>query len=260
MQLQKILREDYGYPNVEVINAGVPGYMSWEYVTAFEFRLLSLEPDLVIVYESTNDVTLRLIDPKFYNSINIVRGLWTTSPPDFPTSAIYRFIAIKLGWMRDPNEYHYDDLGFAPITNINTCWQDKTLDHCPSLNDMSKDQLLKINPPIYYEHNIRSLIGIAQAHGVKIMLSTWAYFPDPLPDNEEQYMIYPDRQKAVAEHNQILQKLGEDLGVLFYDLQSNMPYNPDLWRDGRHMSALGAKEQAMEFAEFLIEQNVIPEP
>src|SRR5688500_11275167 len=29
-QLQKLLKEEYGYRNVEVINAGVPGYNSWE--------------------------------------------------------------------------------------------------------------------------------------------------------------------------------------------------------------------------------------
>lgn len=259
-QLQKILRDDYGYTNVEVINAGVPGYTTWEYLAAFEFRLLALQPDLVIVYESTNDITLRYIDPKFYNSLNMVRGMWNTKPPQLPVSALYRLIALKLDWMTDPNQYNYDDVDFVPITSVSQCWQDKTLDHCPSLDDMSKDDLLAANPPVYYESNLRSLIGIAKTAGVKVLLSTWAYFPDPLPGNEEQYMTYPDRQNAVAEHNEILRKLGDELGVLYYDLEGNIPHNADFWLDGRHMRPAGAHEQASEYAKFLVDQQAIPQP
>jgi hypothetical protein len=48
-QLNKILAEDFAYRNVEVINAGVVAYNSWESLINFQFRVLDLDPDLVIV-------------------------------------------------------------------------------------------------------------------------------------------------------------------------------------------------------------------
>src|SRR6266508_477073 len=65
-QLEKLLKEDYGYQNVQVINAGVPGYNSWEMLVNLEFRVLDLDPDLVIIYEGTNDVHARLVEPSAY--------------------------------------------------------------------------------------------------------------------------------------------------------------------------------------------------
>src|SRR4030095_5891296 len=65
-QLEKLLKEEYGYQNVQVINAGVPGYNSWEILVNLEFRVLDLDPDLVIIYENTNDVHARLVVPEAY--------------------------------------------------------------------------------------------------------------------------------------------------------------------------------------------------
>ena len=61
-QLQKHLR-DLGYGAVDVINAGVPGYTSWESLINLEFRVLDINPDLVIVYDALNDVHARLVRP-----------------------------------------------------------------------------------------------------------------------------------------------------------------------------------------------------
>ena len=43
--LNRILKADYGYANVEVINAGVGGYTTWESLINLEYRILDLEPD-----------------------------------------------------------------------------------------------------------------------------------------------------------------------------------------------------------------------
>src|SRR5687768_393049 len=69
-QLEKLLKENYGYQNVQVINAGVPGHNSWEILVNLEFRVLDLDPDLVIIYEGTNDVHARLVEPSAYRGDN----------------------------------------------------------------------------------------------------------------------------------------------------------------------------------------------
>src|SRR5688500_5241789 len=80
-QLQKLLTEEYGYQNVEVINAGVPGYNSWEILINLEFRVLDLNPDLVIIYEGTNDVHARLVEPSAYRGDNSRRRQPWHLPP-----------------------------------------------------------------------------------------------------------------------------------------------------------------------------------
>ena len=72
-QLEKLLKEDYGYQNVQVINAGVPGYNSWEMLVNLEFRVLDLNPDLVIIYEGVNDVHARLVEPSAYRGDDLGR-------------------------------------------------------------------------------------------------------------------------------------------------------------------------------------------
>jgi hypothetical protein len=45
-QLERQLRETYGRTNVEVINAGVGGYNSWEILINLQFRVLDLQPTM----------------------------------------------------------------------------------------------------------------------------------------------------------------------------------------------------------------------
>ncbi len=69
-QLQDILRQQYGYSNVEVINAGVIGYTSWETFINLSLRVIELEPDMVIIYDGTNDVSARTATADCYAGDN----------------------------------------------------------------------------------------------------------------------------------------------------------------------------------------------
>jgi lysophospholipase L1-like esterase len=54
-QLEAILRQEVG-PNIQVINAGVPGYVALNEVTFVCADLLDLQPDVVVVVDGLNDV------------------------------------------------------------------------------------------------------------------------------------------------------------------------------------------------------------
>ena len=103
--MQTILRDEYGYSNVQVINAGVVAYASWDTLANFEFRVLDLDPDIVIVYHAINDVIARLVDPAYYNGLNPARGIWRQNMKLSP-SVLYRCPSIFWGcptpanWMR----------------------------------------------------------------------------------------------------------------------------------------------------------------
>jgi lysophospholipase L1-like esterase len=59
--LERHLRERYG-DHVEVINAGVPGYSVFQSKINYVYRIRSLDPDIVVVYHTWNDM-------KFYTAL-----------------------------------------------------------------------------------------------------------------------------------------------------------------------------------------------
>jgi lysophospholipase L1-like esterase len=57
-RLQALLQAKYPDVNIQVINAGVGGYVITDSLKNLEHRVLPLEPDLVIFYEANNDMAL----------------------------------------------------------------------------------------------------------------------------------------------------------------------------------------------------------
>jgi lysophospholipase L1-like esterase len=244
-QLQNILRDEHGYSSVEVINGGMVGYSSWETLANFAFRTLELEPDMVILYDSVNDIIPReQISVDCYRGhnallgLNATKGFWVERDDPFSPSVLYRLIAVNLGWMPNP-------------LALNS-WFEPPRAEC-QLDDLTLDQRVANNPPIYFERNLRNTIALAQANDIQAVLSTWAYY---LEQERPAYW-----RAAVDENNAIIRQLADEMSVPLYDLAENLPLDRNLWSDdGIHMYAPGTHEQAREYANFLIEENLLPEP
>ncbi len=250
MQLSHILRNEYGYNNVEVINGGVMSYSTWDTLANFNYHVLDIEPDMVIVYHAVNDVYARLVDPAHYNGLNPARGVWDASDRQLNPSALYRFLSINLRWQADPTTLEWV---LPTPSDVERC-QDTIF--CDNIG-MTPGEVLEANPPVYFERNLRNLAASAQAHGVQVVFSSWAYFPDEV--NERAYMTYEHMQQGVGDHNAITARLAEELDLPYYDLTENIPYNPDFWIDGMHFTEAGAAEQARQYAAFLVENDLLPE-
>ena len=167
-QLQRVFREEYGYENVEVVNAGVAGYTSFHIAANFASRYMELDPDLAIYYESTNDVRLRERAPDCYRGMNPLRGLnpqpltsssylHTTLSP----SVLVRFVSIQLGWSLDPHVGAA--LGPADFTS------------CGAGQEAFSSNYVDSNPPIYFERNLTNIVGLAAIHDVDLIFMSWAY-------------------------------------------------------------------------------------
>jgi hypothetical protein len=57
-RLQETLQREYPDVTIQVINAGVPGFVITESAQNIRTRVLPLDPDLVIYYEANNDIAL----------------------------------------------------------------------------------------------------------------------------------------------------------------------------------------------------------
>jgi lysophospholipase L1-like esterase len=233
--LEETLRGRLPEMRIEVVNAGVASYTSFNTFSTFAYRVLELQPDLVIIYDNANDIFPRHVSPDCYRNLDQYLGLDPRTrlaverQPELSGSTLYRFISISLGWQLDPSRL---ESFLVPVTR--GCTQGGT-----------PEQNVPQNPPIYFERNIRSMIGIAQAHDIDVMLATWAY-------QHASPLAFPWWQTAVEEHNDILRALAEEYDTHFIDYAPLAPQDAASWTDYVHMSEAGSRHQAAAFADVLI--------
>jgi lysophospholipase L1-like esterase len=245
-QLNKILAEDFAYRNVEVINAGVVAYNSWESLINFQFRVLDLDPDLVIVYFGTNDVHARLVEPSTYSSDNSgTRKQWRLPRLNFVVrySALAHIISDRL------------DLGDHAVGGLEPLIFADSFRGAVSGFDEDSGQwqeLLNANAPVHFERNLRSLSGVARAHDVDVLMATWAHSPE-----FSGYSSTASYQRGFREMNDVTRKVAREEDVYFFDFAAAMPGDEEYWDDGRHVNELGALKKAELFAEFIDRNKII---
>jgi len=245
-QLEKVLKNRYGYSHVKVINAGLGGYSSWESLINLEFRVLDLEPDLIIIYHGTNDVHTRLVNPSFYVGDNSGRRKqWYVDIKLWEYSCFFRIISRRLHITR---QVKLGDVVTAPTTwrrPIEASGYNELLGGTPMAT-------LKKNPPIYFQRNLINMIAIAKAHGIKVVFATWAYsaaFND--------YASTQHYQQGYKENNEVVKAVAESQQIPLFDFASIMSKEKKYWGDGRHLNEKGAVLKAALFADFIKRNNLI---
>jgi lysophospholipase L1-like esterase len=244
-QLEKLLNGEYGYHNVQVINAGVPGYNSWESLGNLEFRVLDLEPDLVIIYEGVNDVHARLVVPSAYRGDDLGRRQAWQVPhvPLWEHSALLRIVSRSLNLTR---QVSVDDFASAP-TYVSWPFESRLQEF-----DLDPAEILKKNPPIYFQRNLENMIAIAKEHNVQILFSTWAHSPYLHDYASEAYY-----QQGFRENNDVVKAVATSHGIPLFDFASVMPQDAKYWADGRHVNEAGASVKARLFAEYIHDHGLI---
>lgn len=255
-QLEEMLQRDFGYGRVELINAGVPQYSTWESAVNMLLRIPDLEPDLIIIYHGINDVGVRLTDPEFYDGLNTGKGYWVDRDDPLPPSVLWRFALKRLGYEL-PVAYELDTT-FSRPDGIRSCDLDDSGPEsvCRGF-DMTASEVMQANPPIYFERNLRNMIRLARGMNSEVLLLTWAYSPLDFPQAGGGGMVYQHLQTGVDEHNDIVRRLAQEEGALFYDLAATMPIDERYWVNGVHMQAAGTAEMARQIAEYLAGTGVL---
>ena len=252
-QLQRILREDYGYTQVEVVNLGAPGYFSLDSVVNLATHGLAHEPDMVIVYHGINDAINRMFqDSQCYQGdtplygMALDRGIWQVALDDLPPSTLYRVLAFALGAMDDPSEFdsRLEHTGLCP----------------PEPQGISPVDLLAQHPPTHFERNMRSIAGMTQAAGATMVFSTFAWdvplAEHALAENPEFTQLQAQLM-AIDEQNDLLRRLAPELDALLVDLASELGEGTYFQGDMVHQTVEGARRQAEIYAAFLDAQGVI---
>ena len=225
----ELLRATHGHPEVEVINAGVPGYTSFETSILLLLRVLEWEPDVVVHYDNTNDVHPRLVEPELYASDAAgYRRPWDDDVRWWDHSLVVRWIGVQAG--------------FSPRNAL--------VDRATRAENAASDPgtALARNSPRWFRRNLDSMAVLCAARGTRLVLASWAWCPAKGDFAGEEL-----HQRAFREHNVVLAEVAKEHTLPWFDFEPSMSKDPELWHDGAHVNERGAALKAELFARFVAE-------
>ena len=257
--LQSILREK-DYRTIEVINAGVHAYSSWESLINLEFRVLDLSPDLIVVYHGINDVHPRIVSPSSHYKGDNSGGREPYEKPQehlWDQSTILRIFRTRFGTRKPLGGLGFRRTFEYSANNYAEQFRNQKLNNSYPKGIFKKTtafEMIENNRPIYFERNLRNMIAISREHGVEIMLMTFATSPlfhDKPRVSSKEYI------NAMREQNSVVLDICNAHKIPCYDLAQDMPVDKKYWKDGRHVNELGADIKARLVAEFLIQSGYL---
>jgi len=261
--LEKELRER-GYPRVRVINAGVDGYGSWESLINFQFRILDLDPDLIIVYHAVNDIYARMVwPPSAYRGDNSGRRISNCSSEMIDKPSIMqhfnlgRILLVRLK-IRPPIYDITARHSVVPETYYGRRFYLQKMKHVYPrglFEEIRAMRMLRVNRPIYFQRNLENLVTLARANGVEVVLATFAH--SPLFKDHPQ-AVSREFQWGFAEHNQILEEIAQSQEAHLFPFADRFPEDRKYYVDGRHVNVRGSRLKARLFADFIEERRLIP--
>ncbi len=225
---------------------------------------MDLEPDLVIVYHGINDVHARLVwPPSEYRGDNSGARIATLRSLRMPSileySTAIRWLLIRLGRAEPHSELKRTVITEAPSYRAGTFVQQQVEGTYPDaiFRETPAREMLRTNRPVFFERNLKSMVAVARAHRARIVLATFAFsalFPG------EPTVSSPECRSALAEGNQVVGRVAAGEGVPLYDFAAAMPDERRYFTDGRHFTAEGNRLRATMFADFLLEEGLLPVP
>lgn len=250
-----------GYPNVTVINAGFNGWSSWESLVNFEFRVLDLDPDLVIIHHALNDYAARMLwPPDVFLGDNsghrIPRLTDTFMPPVYEYSTLIRMFLIKFGYTQSHSSLDRNLDAQAPSSYSLDLARQVTKSTYPSgiFKSVSPEEMLKANTSKYFKRNMENLVNMAQFRKIDVVLATIAWSGQ----FKNEWVSLPAAQNALAEHNHITRMIASEMGVHLFDFATVFPDDKQNFVDGRHVNETGVRLKAKMFADYLVDREIVP--
>jgi len=242
-QIEKLLNAEFrpeGYDKIEVVNLGVGGYTSAEVLAELHFYALPLEPDVVLIQSSINDVA-----PRFYDGFD-------------PSYSHFR----KL--MQDPNDGPIARLAYRSWLFLATAWklaliepltlQSRTQFPLPHAEVAEKN--FGRNGPETFQHNLTAAVTLAQTSGARVWLLTQSWLDDPafLARDEDMRRLDILYKEGQRQHNEIMRDLAAEQGVGLIDLAADLKVRRRHVTDPIHMNQAGNVLKAQYIARVLQRQ------
>jgi lysophospholipase L1-like esterase len=229
--LQEILECRLG-KSVQVITAGIDGWLSSELLIYSQLRLLDLKPDLVIIYHGANDV-LAMLSPNFQpDYVHYRRQISEV----LPSIRARLFLSKLFPFIPFLSSYEYAlrrcGLRFHPIYDMSKVTRPNQPDPARSLEGLWVER-----------RNLGYLINSIQLAGAQVLISSYVYWQYDSSSRWQAALAH-----GVQEENKMLRELAFQRNCLFVDLAKDFPKNREFLIDEMHFKAQGMKIVAEKFA------------
>lgn len=248
-----------GY-DVTVVNAGNEAWTSYETLINMAFRVIDLEPDMIIVYHGVNDIVARFVwPPDAYRGDN--SGFRGPNVPELAMpnilehSSFIRAFLVKSGAIAPHASLFRTYDRHAPTYRSFTRQENARGSGSSVFDEVSGRLMLETNSPRYFERNLESTVALANYFDIVPVLATFAYCPgfeeEPLVNSEEILWAYD-------ESNDVVRRVATKSGARLFDFAEVFPRDKSLFADGIHVTNEGARIKAELFADFLDDSGLLP--
>lgn len=230
------LREHFAGKAIDFINGGVSGYAVQSSLKNLELRIAPLQPDVILIYHGTNDLSGEL------RAMAQAQGIGGNLKP--PEAA----------WMS-----RHSLLWNLVSKNLTVLLAQRQAES-GTLESIKFDaEALGTE----FREDLRQLVRAAKATGATVALATFAVHMRPGQDNEARrkatesailYMPGVDFDglvRAFHRYNDIIREVAVDEGAILIGDEDHIPGNPAHFVDSVHFTDSGSKAQAERVSQAL---------
>jgi lysophospholipase L1-like esterase len=243
--------------SAKVYNVGLSGAASDDHIALISQRLVHLEPDLIVVFAGINDLTRSIFD---FDYLHFVDPRLARPRPWYKRLAmslqiVRRLHRLKTRWTPDARTLQES----RPLVSnyagrVGLQRTGARADAPPRTDEAS------------YARNLRSIAGIARAHGFGLIYmtqpTTWNSAVDPKA-REWSWMRYRDgvtygeaeMDAAMGRLNDALRSVAAEHGIPVLDLAAELPKSLAYFYDDCHFNRAGASEVGGRLARFIAERE-----
>jgi lysophospholipase L1-like esterase len=240
-QLQKLF-DGSGHKRIEVINAAVDGYSSFQAMISFSTRLLDFNPDLVLCYLGWNDI-------KYWPLLSPGRGFEETGLAERKeTPSIWnRWLHCSYVYIVGKalkNSFPPSFLGYLRIKS-----------ETPYNPADSKDSLAY--GKYIFERNMRNIVHIAKGNNIKVVIvNQLNLISNGIQEDKRNKIRYileeKDLIEALKQTTDLLHRVAEEEKISYMDLNTVMTPDLELLSDHVHATPKGSRVIAQKIFEFLM--------
>lgn len=232
-QVEQMLRQDNPGLAVQSVNAGVPGYTLASIRRNLEARVAPLRPDIIVIYEATNDLSA--------NSNLAAEAAGITVARD----------AVESSWLRDNSL-----LAYLVHKNIMVMLRQWSAD-----DDTGKLAVPSENLTPNYARELTTLVRAARQVTDRVVLLTFStrmragQSPDELKRAGITALYYASHRRPedlvrdFAAYNETMRRVARDEGVAVIEVAERIPADATHFVDSVHFSDIGATLMARIVAE-----------
>jgi len=266
-ELQNLLNSKLGGTSgVKVYNTGKSGDKTFDHIAIMGHRLVHLEPDLIVVLAGINDLIIAANGADYLHLSEVdsqelhLGALLKYAATDFQIGRRVFRLVHKIGPQTDQQAFQE----ISKQTNVRRQAQfrmTRPVSADPPRTDITD-----------YRSNLLTILGIAEAHRIPIILMTQASTWNSKVDSNVEQWHWMGRafekhtyredllDTALESYNDVARQLGEESQVPVLDLARVIPKSLEFFYDDCHFNLKGAQKVASLLSELIVQKYLVHLP